>query len=254
MIAQLEIERSEMRSMLNGLHKTTKADDESFEDFNLIALENTNQLKIFVRHFNLFQIVHTITDSDPISVDVQKDTEMVFNSNIITKLIKKSQADRLNLRFSADEFSVETRDSWFSTPTTFTLNLFKESEFQPIANPSGFEVITSIDRSELVANLEMMSIVSNIVQFKITNNEFWISVSDAVHGDGRVMEQIDPDTINFDSFSQKYRIDILEEYLKSLDTDFVDVCANSEGVLRIKAEKPGHISELTLSPRITHDS
>lgn len=250
MIARLEIDRSEVRDTLNGLQQTASVENDSFEDFNLVSLNNPNKLKLYVRHFDLFQVVHTLSDSDPISIEVDRDEEMVFSPDVLTSLIKKSKSDRINIRFSEDKFSVEARDSWFSTPTTFTLNLFNESQFLPITNVSGFEPISSINREELVENLEMMSIVSNIVHLKLTGNEFWISVSDAVHGNGKVMEKIDPSGIDIESFDRKYRIDIIQAFLNSVGTDFVEILINQDGTLRIRAEKEGHDAELTLAPRL----
>lgn len=250
MIAKLEIERNELKNTLNGLSNTTRFQEDSVEDFNLISLSHPNQLKIFVRHFNLFQVVHTLSDSGRISVDVQKDKEMVFNSDMITSLIQKSKSDELNLRFYEDKFAVETRDSWFSTPTTFTLNMFHESQFQSIAVPEGFNQISSIDREELIENLGMMSTVSKVVKLKLTSDEFWVSVSDAVHGQGEVMKSVDPSKINLDEFEHRYRIDIIQTFLKSVNTDMVDIEINKEGVLKVKAEEPGHTAELTLARRL----
>jgi hypothetical protein len=194
--------------------------------------------------------VHTLSDSDAVSLDVKQDKEMVFNSDVLTSLIKNSKSDRLKIRFYEDKFSVEARDSWFSTPTTFTLNLFQEDEFQSILSLSDFETLASIDRRELVENLEMMSIVSNVVQLKLADGEFWISVSDAVHGEGRVMEAVNRDKISLKDFEQKYRIDIIESFLGSFNTDFVEVQMNGNHVLRLTGEHGGHTAELTLAPRV----
>ncbi|WP_415382957.1 hypothetical protein [Halosimplex sp. TS25] len=246
----MEIDRQELRNTLNGLQQSTEVEEESFEDFNLISMSNPNRLKLYVRHFELFQVVHTLSDSDAVSLDVKQDKEMVFNSDVLTSLIKNSKSERLNIRFYEDKFSVEARDSWFSTPTTFTLNLFQEDEFQSILSLSDFETLASIDRRELVENLEMMSIVSNVVQLKLTSDEFWISVSDAVHGEGKVMEAVNRDEISLNDFEQKYRIDIIESFLGSFNTDFVNVQMNENQVLRLTAEDGGHTAELTLAPRV----
>lgn len=254
MIAKVEIDRDELRNTLNGLGDTTRFQDDSIEDFNLIALSHPNKLKIFVRHFNLFQVVHTLSDSETISLDVKQDKEMVFNSEMITSLIQKSKSDKLNLRFYEDKFSVETRDSWFSTPTTFTLNMFHESQFRSIAVPTGFSPISSIDREELIENLDMMSTVSKVVKLKLAGDEFWISVSDAVHGQGNVMKSVDRSDINIEDFEHKYRIDIMQTFLKSVDTDMVDIEINEDGVMKVKAEAEGHIAELTLARRLDQQS
>jgi hypothetical protein len=250
MIASLEIDREELRSILDGLGKTISIQDDAFEDFNLVALKDANQLKIFVRHFDFLQVVHTLHDSENISIDVKKDTEMVFNSDVITSLIQQSKSEKLNFRFYDDKFAIETRDSWFSTPTTFTLNLFQESQFQPITNPSGFDLINSFDRSELIENLDMMGTVSKVVKLKLTGSEFWISVSDAVHGQGKVMKSVDRNGIKLQDFEHKYRIDTIQTYLKSIDTDMVDISVNQEGVLKIEAEKSGHTSEFLIACRM----
>jgi len=250
MIASMEIDRQELQNTLNGLQQSTEVEEESFEDFNLISMSNPNMLKLYVRHFELFQVIHTLSDSDAVSLDVKQDKEMVFNSDVLTSLIKNSKSDRLNIRFYEDKFSVEARDSWFSTPTTFTLNLFQEDEFQSILSLSNFETLASIDRLELIENLEMMSIVSNVVQLKLTNDEFWISVSDAVHGEGKVMEGVNREEICLEDFEQKYRIDIIESFLGSFNTGFVDVQMNEDHVLRLTAEDGGHSAELTLAPRV----
>jgi hypothetical protein len=250
MIATLEIDRSEFRNALNGLHQTTNIEDESYEDFNLIALSEANMLKFYVRHFHLFQVVHTLSDSGGISLDVTQDTEMAFNSEVLTSLIKKSPSERLKIRFFDDKFSVEARESWFSTPTTFTLNLFQEGEFQPIETVSDFETIASINREELVENLKMMSIVSNVVQFKLSNGELWISVTDAVHGEGKVMESVDQEKIRLSEFEERYRIDIIQSFLDSFNSDLVEVAMNEDNVLRMSADQQGHSAELTLAPRI----
>lgn len=250
MIASLEIQRDELKNTLNGLRKTTSIDDDSIEDFNLIALSHPNQLKIFVRHFNLLQVVHTLSASETISLNVEEDKEMVFNSDVMTSLIHKSKSDKLNLRFREDKFSIETRDSWFSTPTTFTLNMFHESQFQSILVPDEFSQIASVNREELIENLDMMSAVSKVVKLKLIEDEFWISVSDAVHGQGEVMKNVDSSDIMIGNFEQTYRIDAIQTFLKSAETDMVDIEVNEGGVLRMKTEKPGHTAELTLANRI----
>jgi len=251
MIAKLEISQSKIRDILDGLHNIVNLDEDYQEDFNLVSLRQTGQLKIYIRYFNLLQVVHTLEEVDDptIDLDVNSDSEMVFSSDTLTKLIKESDSDRLNLRFSEERFSVETRDSWFSTPTTFTLNMFNESEFQALQSVSGFEKIASIKRGELLKNLDMMSIVSNIVQFRLNNGEFWIAVNDAVNGEGSVMKEV-PDP-QLDNFIYHYRIDTLSNFLKSVDTDEIDVYLTDTGTLKLEADNQGHIAELMIAPRST---
>jgi len=250
MIAQIEIDRDEMNNILNGLERTVSIDDETFEDLNLVSLSESNSLKIYMRHFDLYQVVHTLSDSNQISIDVDEDIEMVFSPDVLTSLVRESNSDKIKIRLSEDQFSVEARESWFSTPTTFTLNLFHESQFQPITTVPGFEYITSINRKEMVENLKMMSTVSKVVQLKLVDAEFWISVSDAVHGSGKVMENIDSSQTEIDSFESKYRTDVIQTFLNSVDTELVDILLKDDGNLRIRAEKEGHEAELTLAPRI----
>jgi len=250
MIATLEIARTDLKDILTGLKDISTVEDSSFEDFNIISLSHANLVKIYVRHHDLYQVVHTISNEGGITLDVEEDNEMVFNPDVITSLIKESKADRLNLRFSTDQFSIETQDGWFSTPTTFTLNLFQESEFQSPISVSNFNKICSVKREELINSLSMMSIVSTVVKFSLTGDEFWISVEDAVHGSGQVMESVDPADIELDDFEYKYKIEILQSFLESVSADLVEISVNAQGSLRMKTEESGHQAELMLAERL----
>lgn len=251
MIAELQISQSKIENILNGLRKTAGIEEGYSEDFNLVSLSHANQLKIYVRYFNTVQVLHTIENDDSagINLDVQSDSEMVFSSDTITKLIKKAGSERLSLKFDDRKFSVETQDSWFTTPTKFTLNMFHESEFQSPTAVSDLVRVTSVDREELIENLKMMAIVSNVVELRLTDSEFWISVSDAVNGEGEVMKKIDD--VELEEFEHQYRIETILNFLESVETKEVEVYENPDGILKIGAENPGHTADLMMGARIS---
>jgi hypothetical protein len=94
-----------------------------------------------------------------------------------------------------------------------------------------------------------MDIVSNILQFKINQGEFWISVSDKVEGEGKVMTYTGPecDLVNW---IQKYQAEPIIRFLDNLTTESVRILVDNSGTLAIEAEREGLVSSLYQSPRV----
>jgi hypothetical protein len=249
MIAKIEIERDQLRRILRSLHQSGLVSDDDGLDVNLTVSPN-DSVKIYIRSMGFVQVMHELTDSDGILVEVEQGSRFVFFSKVLRSVVQKARPGPLTIKFYHNKYTVQlSNDKIFSTPTSLDLRLVTHSEFTESRELDNLVRVVDIEREPLKESLETMDIVSNILQFKINQGEFWISVSDKVEGEGKVMTYTGPecDLVNW---IQKYQAEPIIRFLDNLTTESVRILVDNSGTLAIEAEREGLVSSLYQSPRV----
>ena len=245
MIAKIISTQKELREILDSLHSVASGEANISMDLNLIA-DPDEGICIYVRNFDSLQVVHEITD--PTQYEISEYSEFVFNSKTLHELIKDSDSDRITLQFYRSDFEVMIGDDYFTTPTKFELNLVHVSEFEDQIIVSDFISIDSFEREGILDTMNMMDNISPVVKFRISNNEFWISVSDVVQGEGEVMKEIEGDEKPEMEF--QYPIRPIRDFLKRLNSDTIDLSLTYSGTLKIEMTVDDRVAQLICAPRI----
>ncbi|ELY95154.1 hypothetical protein C483_02281 [Natrialba hulunbeirensis JCM 10989] len=248
MIAKIQIKRDNLIKILDSLHEVSQAADDQPIDIHLLANED-NSIKIYARHISSIQVLHELRDDNSdIDIEVAENARFSFGSQTLRSLIKGADVDRVELRFDRDQFEIEIMESWFATPTTFTLFLISESEFQEARSLHSSKEIGSLERPPLRKNLNMMGKISNVVELQHDDGELWISVSDMVDGKGEVMENIYSDDLQ--DFEYRYAIDPVHSFLKEMNSHEIDLSIGNEGVLKLESKRSGITSHMIIAPRV----
>ena len=248
MKAQVNAPIEVFNNILKSLSDTIRGDSDTPMDINLVAKDD-NSLQVYVRHFNVIQVMHELDDQGSLDIDVEESGNMIFSSQTLYSLIRKVDSEHVTLKFDRDTFRIRVGDDWFSTPTEFKLRVFQESEWSPPIEPENFKEVRKMKVDPLRQKLNMMSSIAPEVNFKIQSGEFWISVEDAVQGQGRVMKDLS-DECEIDGLDYSYEIDPIETFLKNVRTDRVDVKMTNSGGVMLNSDSSTHTSYLLLAHRI----
>lgn len=252
MAIKIQIHRDELKRILDSFHHSKQISDNSDTDPVDLNMHATSPDKVEIHrmHMGYIQISHELTNEGEISVSVDEDRDLIFTSKILHSIVSKARKEKLIIKFFEDEYAIRlSSQSTFSTPTSLDLRLVSQDQFEPLEEFGGMSIVTEVERMPLLETLEAMGAVSNVVTFKLVNDEMWISVSDIVEGKGKVMKSADPEC-KYSNLEFKYHLEPLVIFLKKLDMGFVSIYVNQDGVLMVKAKKPGHEATLHLAQRV----
>lgn len=245
MIAQIELEKSELKQILDSIHSVAAAADHKSIDINMIV-EETPSVKFYVNQYGYFQVQHDINESDKNTIIVKEPRNFVFGSKTLRSIINKVKSGTLALKFFEHSYAVRVgTEGTFSTPLSLDLNLYQESQFHDPIEPDQMSRVVSVDRLKLSEALDVMNSIWNIVRFKITNDELWIAVSDKVEGEGKVMKEIDPDC-ELENVSQKFQIRPILSFLQNVGANEIEIQMTEEGDLLFIGETEGHLAKLLI--------
>lgn len=247
-MVEISMNGREWGYMLDSLHKVAQGSEEMQMDLNLIAAPN-NIVKLYVRQYNILQVIHELENSDDVSIDVPEANRFVFDPKVLHSVVKQAKDRRISLEFDEHTFEVTIDSESFSGPTQFDLRLVQKGEFmEPVALP-GLKKLGDVDRIEFLENLKMLSSISKVVEFSVQNGMFEISVSDKVQGDGKVVEDVSEQT-EISSVSAHYSIRPIQDFLEKMDSDQVTVSMTEDETIRITSRSPGRTSSILRAERI----
>ncbi|MUV87831.1 hypothetical protein GJ631_15040 [Natronomonas sp. CBA1123] len=247
MTTKIEAPCDIIENIIKSLYDTVRGDDDIPMDINLVC-HPEDYVEIYVRSMNSLQVLHTIYDGDHTTVDVDNRRELVFTSETFYKLINNADNDFVEIEFEFDDFIVSLSDSWFSTPSEFTLPLFHESEFQQQVSVNDSFRIGTIEVNAFQRQLKMMESIAPVVAMRVEDGEFWLSVSDRVVGAGEVMKDLDglDDTKEFE---YKFNINPITTFLSGISSTNVELSIHESGGLTIESTSHDVTSELMLANR-----
>jgi hypothetical protein len=248
MIADVKAPKSVFNQVLNSISAVITGDEDQPQDLNLVAKEGV--VEIYVRQHSV-QVMHKLTTGGDVEISVENEREFVFSSRTLSSIISRTPSDTVDLSFGYERFEVKVGDSWFTTPTKFELPLYRESEFSEAIRPEGYHKVTHLDTEALRSTLRMMENISPDVVFRITDEEFWITVSDQVQGEGEVMKELDDD-VSLSGVEFRYEITAINDFLKNLEAEKVLMKMSETGSLMITTQHKGYVSQLLIAPRIEY--
>lgn len=246
MIARINAQKNVYKEVLNSISQVIRGEDSDRPmDLNLVA-EESGQVKIYVRQYKNLQVLHELKAGPDIDIEVKNNSQFVFSSQTLSSLIQSTDSKEVEIELDVDQFEVKIEDGWFTTPTTFDLPLYRESEFNKPLSPPNLTTIATLDRTSLRSNLRMMKTIAPEFGLEIEGDELWFSVNDKVQGSGEVMKEIDNTDVIHD---RQYAIEPVDKFLKNIKADTVELSVNNSSLCLSSAES-GHDSELLLASRL----
>jgi DNA polymerase III sliding clamp (beta) subunit (PCNA family) len=248
LIARLMIERDELRRILDSLHEMPHTSGTRTIDLNLVA-KPPSTFELYISEMNMVQVHHEITDTDQVTVDVEQEYKFVFTAKVLRDIVGRANDGPLEIKFFEDKYAVRlSNEETFSTPTSLDLHLVGDSAFSEMKDVPKLTKVAEVSRSALIETLQTMEIVSNVVILKVVNDELWISVSDTVEGEGKVMKNTHPEC-DLSGVEYNFNLEPIIAFLDNIVHNEIDIAINEQGGLCLRGQSGGIVSTMHLAAR-----
>lgn len=245
MLAEIQLQRNQLRDILQSFKKVVASNEDLEMDLNMISHPD-DRIEVYVNKHNYLQVLHEIESAESTRVNVEEPSRFVFSSETLVDLTKNAGDKPITLQFGTERFRFQIGDDWFSSPTEFDLHLFRASEFTDPARPEGFYFVDSVNRESLLQNLQMMESIAPEISIEVGSEAFWIKVNDQVQGDGHVKREI-PEREELRGLTHTFAIRPLKYYLEYQDEEEVDMYLSPSGLIKLRNGDTGLRSEVLLA-------
>ncbi|WP_157525904.1 hypothetical protein [Halorientalis sp. IM1011] len=248
MKATLKISRSHLLQLLRCIDRVIGVPDEdTHSDVNLIV--NDEYIKLY-SFLNPVFISHKVKDGTEISVDVESEGKIAFNTDTLYDIVKNSEEGSLEIVFTDEQYLIQTPGGDSLSPVNFELPRHTDTSFKEQPTDLGeLYSIETVSRTELKSALGTMDVIGEFVNISVTEDgNFSISMDNKVTGNAELKKE--GCTTDISKMSQLYMVGPLKEFVSTMtDASEVEMLVSDNNNICLRASVDNWTAELHLGKK-----